>query len=126
MSPTATPVPLNLNNWKSPAPVCAQPTVLGGPPAKSTVMSTFAPFWVSVTVPNGAVPHPPVQWSLVRLNCSASAGVLTSIRPVDKSPTASISEARSISRETRFSVILGPFRLLGQFAASVGPLPEQH
>src|SRR5262249_38746169 len=58
--------PLNLNAWKSAAPVFAQE--LG---AMLTRTSTFAPFWVKVTVPNGGVPHPPVQWSDVRLNETA-------------------------------------------------------
>jgi hypothetical protein len=71
MSPTTTPVALNLKSWKSPAPVCAQLTVFGGPFARSTKKLTFAPAWVTVTVPNGAVPQPPVQWSDVKSNMTA-------------------------------------------------------
>ena len=71
MSPNATPVPLNLKSWKSAAPVFAHPTVFGGPFARSTTKLTFAPAWVTSTVPNGAVPQPPVQWSDVKLKIMA-------------------------------------------------------
>src|SRR6478735_925026 len=75
MSPTATPVALNLNNWKSAGPTCAHETVFGGPFARSTTKLTFAPAWVTDTVPNGAVPQPPSQWSDVRSNVTALPAV---------------------------------------------------
>jgi len=43
--------------WKSAAPVCTNEY----PAASVTVMVTFAPAWTTETVPNGAVPQPPVQ-----------------------------------------------------------------
>ena len=49
------------------APVSAKKVKLG----PDTVTLTLAPFWVSVTVPNGAVPQPFVQWSDVRLKMAA-------------------------------------------------------
>ena len=75
MSPTATPVALNLNNWKSAGPTCAHETVFGGPFARSTTILTFAPAWVTSTVPNGAVPQPPMQWSDVKSNETALPAV---------------------------------------------------
>src|SRR5215510_10949973 len=67
MSPISTPVALNLKSWKFAAPVCAHETPL----ARSTTICTFAPTWVTSTVPNGAVPQPPVQWSDVKSNTIA-------------------------------------------------------
>jgi hypothetical protein len=52
-------------------PPCAHPTVFGGPLARSTTICTFAPTWVTPTVPNGAVPQPPVQWSDVKSKTTA-------------------------------------------------------
>src|SRR5262245_23776369 len=75
MSVTATPVALNLKSWKSAAPVCAHPTVFGGPLAKSTTKCTPVPTWVTSTVPNGAVPQVPVQWSDVKSKVIADAAV---------------------------------------------------
>ena len=67
MSPKTTPVALNLKASKSADPVFTNAFV----PNRSTSTSTVVPFWVSVTLPNGGVPHPPVQWSPVRLNTTA-------------------------------------------------------
>src|SRR5262249_26723100 len=66
MSARTTPVALNLKAWNSTEPVFTHR--LGE--NRCAVMSTFAPFWDRVTVPNGGVPQPPVpeQWSLVKLN----------------------------------------------------------
>jgi hypothetical protein len=49
--------------------------VFGGPFARSTKKLTFAPAWVTDTVPNGAVPQPPVQWSDVKSNMTALPAV---------------------------------------------------
>src|SRR5262245_32441476 len=83
MSPTATPVALNLKSWKSAAPVDAHPTVFGGPLARSTTICTPVPTWVTSTVPNGAVPQPPVplQWSDVKSKIIADADVAPPATP---------------------------------------------
>ena len=47
MSPTTTPVALNLKSWKSAATVCAHETVFGGPLAESTTICTPDPTWVT-------------------------------------------------------------------------------
>src|SRR5262249_3599464 len=73
MSPSTTPVALNLKAWKSADPVFAYANGL----FKCTVTSTFAPFWTTLTVPNivPAGPQPPEQWSWSKLKSNAEAGV---------------------------------------------------
>src|SRR5262249_35059501 len=76
-STPARPVRVNVTGRKPPAPVDAHPTAFGGPFARSTTKCTFAPTWVTSTVPNGAVPQPPVpeQWSDVKSKVIADADV---------------------------------------------------
>ena len=69
ISPTATPVPLNLKYWKSAAPVSTNLY----PAVRVTLKSTFPAVCVSVTVPYGAGPAPPVTWSEVKSKLIACA-----------------------------------------------------
>src|SRR5207248_6221273 len=54
-----------------------------------TSTSTVVPFCVSVTVPNGAVPQVPVQWSLVKLKDMALAGTATASPTTSKAAISS-------------------------------------
>src|SRR6476660_8683993 len=99
MSPTPTPVALHLNSWKSAATVCAHGTVFGVTFARSTTKLTFAPTWVTSTVPNGAVPQPPVQWSDVKSKVIADAAVAP-----PATPAANVRMAAHL-----FIVIVRPF-----------------
>src|SRR5262245_17934926 len=88
MSPRTTLTALNLKAWKSTEPVFTKK--LGE--NSCTVTSTVVPFWVSVTSPNGGVPQPPVQWSLVNWKVIARAGPA----PNSKSAAARTRESRRI------------------------------
>ena len=100
MSPATTPVALNLNNWKSASPTCAHETVFGGPFARSTTKWTFAPTCVTSTVPNGAVPQPPMQLSDVRSNVTALPAVGSAMLDASKATAPS-------KREVGFTVSSG-------------------
>ena len=78
--------PLNLKYCVSAAPVNRNWFV----PISDTRILTFAPACVSVTVPKGAGPQPPEQWSVVSKNESACNEGACSIIPTMRSSATSV------------------------------------
>src|SRR5262245_61743514 len=76
--------------------------------ARLTEISTFAPFWVTVTVPNGGVPQPPVQWSDVigKVTARAPPGTAIVARSNANAPPSNGESADLMERLPRKCVLV--------------------